>query len=119
MTRKAGYPLGRAPGARGGAGSDVVEVSSALPPTAVHAPSLVPFCLPHHQRDGLMFRCQEILKSESRQCSFFPSPFLCPRWTYALFLSLRASTVHHPTRKGWKVSNALALRGVTDKYAPT
>ena len=41
MTRKAGYPLGRAPEARGGAGGDVVEVRSALPPTAVHAPSLV------------------------------------------------------------------------------
>ena len=42
MTREAGYPIGRAPGARGGADSDVVEVRSALPPTAVHAPSLVP-----------------------------------------------------------------------------
>ena len=47
MTRKAGYPLDRAPGARGGAGSDVVEVRSALPPTAVHAPSLVPLCAAH------------------------------------------------------------------------
>ena len=34
--------LDRAPGARGGAGSGVVEVGSALPPTALHAPSLVP-----------------------------------------------------------------------------
>jgi hypothetical protein len=40
MTRKAGYPLGRAPWARGGAGSGVVEVRSALPPTAVHVLSL-------------------------------------------------------------------------------
>ena len=25
-----------------------------------------------------MLRCQEMLKNESRRCSFFPSPFLCP-----------------------------------------
>ena len=42
MTRKAGYPLGR-----GGAGSGVVEVRSALPPTAVHAPSLVHLSAAH------------------------------------------------------------------------
>ena len=42
MTRKAGYPLIRALWARGGAGSDVVDSRSALYPTAVHAPSLVP-----------------------------------------------------------------------------
>ena len=30
MTRKAGYPLGRAPWARGGAGGDVVDTRSAL-----------------------------------------------------------------------------------------
>ena len=42
MTRKAGYPLGRAPWARGGAGSGVVDTRLALHPTAVHAPSLVP-----------------------------------------------------------------------------
>ena len=41
MTRKAGYPLGRVPWARGGAGSGVIEVRSALPPMAVNAPSLV------------------------------------------------------------------------------
>ena len=40
MTRKAGYPLGRVPWARGGAGSGVVEVRSALPPAALHALSL-------------------------------------------------------------------------------
>ena len=40
MTRKAGYSLGGVPGARGGAGSDVVEVRSALHPTALHALSL-------------------------------------------------------------------------------
>ena len=69
--QQAGYPLDRAPGPRGWADSDVVEVRSALPPTAVHAPSLVvPFCLPHHQRDGVVFRCQEILKNESWQCTF-------------------------------------------------
>ena len=44
MTRKAGYPL-QGTRARGGAGSDVVEVRSALPPTAVHAPSLVDYPL--------------------------------------------------------------------------
>ena len=44
MTRKAGYPL-QGTRARGGAGSDVVEVRSALPPTAVHAPSLVGYPL--------------------------------------------------------------------------
>ena len=40
MTRKTGCPLDREPGARGGAGSGVVEVRSALPPTAVHILSL-------------------------------------------------------------------------------
>ena len=35
----------------------------------------------------------------------------------ALFLSLRVSTVHHPTRKGSKGDYVLALRGVTNKYA--
>ena len=48
MTRKSGCPLDRAPGARGGAGSGVVEVRSALPPTTVHAPSLVPLCAAHN-----------------------------------------------------------------------
>ena len=43
MTRKAGYPLGKAPGASGGAGGDVVDVRSALHPTTMHAPSLAPF----------------------------------------------------------------------------
>ena len=42
MTRKAGYPLGRAPWASGEAGIGVVDVRSALPPTAVYAPSLAP-----------------------------------------------------------------------------
>ena len=42
MTRTAGYPLGGAPWTRGGACSGVVEVRSALPPTAVYAPSLAP-----------------------------------------------------------------------------
>ena len=50
MTRKAGYPLGRVPWARGGTGSGVVEVRSALPPTAVHAPSLVPLCVARYRR---------------------------------------------------------------------
>ena len=50
MTREAGYPLGRAPWARGGAGSDVVDTRSALHPTAVHAPSLVPMCVARHWR---------------------------------------------------------------------
>ena len=40
MTRKAGYSLSGVPGARGGAGSDVVDVRSALHPTALHALSL-------------------------------------------------------------------------------
>ena len=40
MTRKAGYSLSGVPGARGGEGSGVVEVRSALPPTAVHILSL-------------------------------------------------------------------------------
>ena len=31
--------------------------------------------------------------------------------------SLRVSTVHHPTRKGWTGVYVLALRGVTNKYA--
>ena len=48
MTRKAGYPLDRVPWARGGAGSGVVEVRSALPPTTMHAPSLVPLCAAHN-----------------------------------------------------------------------
>ena len=30
-----------------------------------------------------------------------------------LFISLRVSTVHHPTRKGWKGACVLALRGAT------
>ena len=30
-----------------------------------------------------------------------------------LFLSLRVSTVHHPTRKGWKGAYVLVLRGTT------
>ena len=47
MTRKAGYPLGRAPGASGGAGGDVVDVRSALHPTAVHVSSLVPLYVAH------------------------------------------------------------------------
>ena len=42
MTRKAGYPLGRTPWASGEAGIGVVDVRSALPPTAVYAPSLTP-----------------------------------------------------------------------------
>ena len=42
MTRKAGYPLGRTPWASGEAGIGVVDVRSALPPTAVCAPSLAP-----------------------------------------------------------------------------
>ena len=42
MTRKAGYPLGRAPWASGEAGIGVVDVRPALPPTAVHARLLVP-----------------------------------------------------------------------------
>ena len=50
MTRKAGYPLGRAPWARGGAGSDVVDSRSALYPTAVHAPSLVPLFVARYRR---------------------------------------------------------------------
>ena len=41
MTCKAGCPLGGAPGARGGAGSGVVDTGLALHPAAVHAPSLV------------------------------------------------------------------------------
>ena len=41
------YPLGRAPGASGGAGNDVVDVRSALHPTAVHAPLLVPLYVAH------------------------------------------------------------------------
>ena len=49
MTRKAGYPLDGAPGARGGAGSDVVEVRSALPPTAVQLPRS-PLCVARHRR---------------------------------------------------------------------
>ena len=50
MNRKAGCPLDRAPGARGGgAGSDVVEVRSALPPAAVHALSLAPSCAVHNE----------------------------------------------------------------------
>ena len=40
MTREAGCPLDRASGARGGAGSDVVDVRSALHPTALQALSL-------------------------------------------------------------------------------
>ena len=40
MTHKAGYPLGRAPWARGGAGSGVVDTRLALHPTALHALSL-------------------------------------------------------------------------------
>ena len=47
MTHTAGHPLDRGPGARGGADSDVVEVRSAWPPTAVHAPSLAPLCAAH------------------------------------------------------------------------
>ena len=47
MTHEAGYPLDRAPGARGGADSDVVDTRSALHPTAVHAPSLVPLRAAH------------------------------------------------------------------------
>ena len=42
MTRKAGYPLGRTPWASGEAGIGVFDVRSALPPTAVYAPSLAP-----------------------------------------------------------------------------
>ena len=42
MTRTAGYPLGGAPWTRGRACNGVVEVRSALPPTAVYAPSLAP-----------------------------------------------------------------------------
>ena len=49
MTRKAGYPLGRAPRAKGGAGSDVVDSRSALYPTAVHVPSLVPLCVARYR----------------------------------------------------------------------
>ena len=52
MTRKTGCPLDREPGARGGAGSGVVEVRSALPPTAVHAPSPVPLCVARVARQG-------------------------------------------------------------------
>ena len=44
MTREAGYSPSGVLGARGGAGSGVVEVRSALPPTAVHALSLVHLC---------------------------------------------------------------------------
>ena len=54
MTRTAGYPLDGAPWARGGAGSGVVEVRSALPPTAVHAPSLVPLCVARYRRLACM-----------------------------------------------------------------
>ena len=50
MTRKAGYPLGRAPWASGEAGIGMVDVRSALPPTAVHAPSLVPFRIARYRR---------------------------------------------------------------------
>ena len=46
MTREAGCPLDRASGARGGAGSDVVDVRSALHPTALQALSpLVYLCV--------------------------------------------------------------------------
>ena len=44
---------------------------------------------------------------------------LCLHYSLSLiiFLSLRVSTVYHPTRKGWKGVYVLALRGVTTKYA--
>ena len=46
VAHKAIYLQGRALGACGGAGSDVVEVWSALPPTALPVPSFVPLCAP-------------------------------------------------------------------------
>ena len=49
MTHTAGSPLGGAPGASRGAGDDVVDVGSALHPTAVHAPSFVPLCVPRRR----------------------------------------------------------------------
>ena len=49
MTREAGYSLSGVPGARGGTGSDVVDSRSALYPTAVHVPSLVPLCVARYR----------------------------------------------------------------------
>ena len=46
VAHKAVYLQGRAPGACGGAGSDVVEVRSALPPAALPVPSFVSLVRP-------------------------------------------------------------------------
>ena len=50
MTHTVGCPLDRAPWARGGAGSGVVDSGSALYPTAVHAPSLVSSYIARYRR---------------------------------------------------------------------
>ena len=46
MAGKAVYIQGRTPGASGGAGSDVVDVGSALHPTALPVPSFVSLVRP-------------------------------------------------------------------------
>ena len=140
MARKADYPLGRAPWARGGAGSGVVDSRSALYPTAVRAPSLVPLCVARYRRShcrnpgahedaNAEFGVPPHLRTDRRGAlgkrtavtydptratlSRRPLRPLCLHCTLLLllFLSLRVSTVHHPTRKGWKGVYVLALRG--------
>ena len=50
MTCTAGRPLGGAPGARGGAGSGVVDTRLALHPTAMYVPSLVSSYIARYRR---------------------------------------------------------------------
>ena len=50
MTHTVDCPLDRAPWARGGAGSGVVDSGSALYPTAVRAPSLVSSYIARYRR---------------------------------------------------------------------
>ena len=55
MTRKVGWPLGRTPGVSGGAGRDVVDVGSALHPTAMSAALLAPLYVVRQKALGVVF----------------------------------------------------------------